>query len=401
MKSKLRFFVKKTVNSFKLNLIQKFERNTKGKDYIVGDIHGMYHLLIYALESKLNFNFENDRLFAVGDLIDRGENSVECLDLLNQSWFHSIMGNHEEMLFKSYLYENLILNNSQNIYNFNSCQVCDNHNASQLALNSKPNQNSTTINSFYLELTDDAKINYQKTYEHWIGSDGLWFDSLLSEEQDRLFNLVCKMPIWIEIESNHGKKIGINHADYFLNDWGKIYQIQSNYLNENEKNVFPDYLSKFVWDRSLFNNHNFNKLGNDENLIQNVEEVVVGHNILGFKKDEIGNPIKSPVYFGNMLYLDTGAFMPHYLKSQLKRINNEIHTLKKYRENNFNFEKNSNTFKNGQCEIEKIKNEKSINELIESKIRMKLELESTIESNLYSLSFYSITDKKIIQVNLS
>lgn len=31
----------------KRTLVQKFQPNLKGKDYIVGDIHGIYDLLMY------------------------------------------------------------------------------------------------------------------------------------------------------------------------------------------------------------------------------------------------------------------------------------------------------------------------------------------------------------------
>ncbi|MDI3326529.1 metallophosphoesterase, partial [Pontibacterium granulatum] len=43
------------------------------------------------------YNYSHDRLICVGDLIDRGPEVIECLNLLNQSWFHSTLGNHELM----------------------------------------------------------------------------------------------------------------------------------------------------------------------------------------------------------------------------------------------------------------------------------------------------------------
>ena len=53
------------------NPIQHFTINKIGKDYVVGDIHGMFKALYKNLES-MNFNFKTDRLFSVGDLCDRG-----------------------------------------------------------------------------------------------------------------------------------------------------------------------------------------------------------------------------------------------------------------------------------------------------------------------------------------
>jgi len=69
--------------------------NKKGVDYVVGDIHGCYTKLIKKIES-INFDFTKDRLFAVGDLVDRGLDSLKCIDLLDEPWFYSVRGNHEQ-----------------------------------------------------------------------------------------------------------------------------------------------------------------------------------------------------------------------------------------------------------------------------------------------------------------
>ena len=46
----------------------------------------------------LMFLAANRRLFSVGDLIDRGSDSMGCLELLDEPWFHAVRGNHEDML---------------------------------------------------------------------------------------------------------------------------------------------------------------------------------------------------------------------------------------------------------------------------------------------------------------
>ncbi|HEY9280179.1 MAG TPA: metallophosphoesterase, partial [Eoetvoesiella sp.] len=38
-----------------------------------------------------------DRLFSVGDLVDRGPESEKSLDWLAKPWFHAIKGNHEDI----------------------------------------------------------------------------------------------------------------------------------------------------------------------------------------------------------------------------------------------------------------------------------------------------------------
>lgn len=75
---------------------KSFSINESGKDYFVGDIHGQLDELELALD-LIEFDREKDRLFAVGDLINRGPNSPGCLDLLTEPWFFSVSGNHELM----------------------------------------------------------------------------------------------------------------------------------------------------------------------------------------------------------------------------------------------------------------------------------------------------------------
>ncbi|HCE4570159.1 TPA: metallophosphoesterase [Vibrio parahaemolyticus] len=78
---------------------QNFGNNTLGHDYFVGDIHGKYNLLLRTLK-LINFNFNNDRLFSVGDTIDRGEDSLKCLSLAKHPWFIPVIGNHEFFLLE-------------------------------------------------------------------------------------------------------------------------------------------------------------------------------------------------------------------------------------------------------------------------------------------------------------
>ncbi|MGX9936496.1 metallophosphoesterase [Advenella kashmirensis] len=75
--------------------------NTTGRDFVVGDLHGCLDLLENALERQ-GFDKQFDRLLSVGDLIDRGPDSLGCLRLLREAWFHAVVGNHEDMLL-SYL----------------------------------------------------------------------------------------------------------------------------------------------------------------------------------------------------------------------------------------------------------------------------------------------------------
>ncbi len=76
--------------------VKQFAVNAQGRDYVVGDVHGEFGRLDQAL-ADLKFDPRVDRLFSVGDLIDRGADSPAALTWLGKPWFHAILGNHEEM----------------------------------------------------------------------------------------------------------------------------------------------------------------------------------------------------------------------------------------------------------------------------------------------------------------
>jgi len=79
-----------------MNAIQHFSRNEAGRDFAVGDVHGVFGKLRAALDA-IKFDPSVDRLFSVGDLVDRGPDSDHSLDWLKLPWFHAVRGNHEQM----------------------------------------------------------------------------------------------------------------------------------------------------------------------------------------------------------------------------------------------------------------------------------------------------------------
>ena len=79
---------------------RRFARNPAGRDFVVGDVHGMFSTLRELL-ALARFDEERDRLFSVGDLIDRGPRSREALDWLAKPWLHAVRGNHEQLLLDS------------------------------------------------------------------------------------------------------------------------------------------------------------------------------------------------------------------------------------------------------------------------------------------------------------
>ncbi|WP_206957177.1 metallophosphoesterase [Trinickia acidisoli] len=78
-------------------IVRRHAVNTAGRDFVVGDLHGCVDALRYLLR-EIVFDPTCDRLFSVGDLIDRGSQSEEALALLDKPWFFPVLGNHEDAL---------------------------------------------------------------------------------------------------------------------------------------------------------------------------------------------------------------------------------------------------------------------------------------------------------------
>lgn len=149
------------------NLIKHFTKNTNGKDYVVGDIHGMFKHLYRSLE-KINFDFKNDRLFSVGDLCDRGPDSPDIIDWLKYPWFFPVLGNHEEIIL---LYEAKMYNDDD-LRNVGA--------------------------SWWLNLPVSSKQIIVKAYK--------------------------ELPIAIDIQTDSGL-VGIIHAECPHADWNELYNL--------------------------------------------------------------------------------------------------------------------------------------------------------------------------------
>lgn len=127
--------------------------------WAVGDIHGCFNLLKRNMY-RIDFDKEKDLLISVGDLIDRGDQNVECLDLINERWFRAVRGNHEQM----------------------------------------------AIDAFF----NGGDVN------NWLYNGGNWF--FLQNYEEEILSRAClarveKLPFIIEVNTD-GKKTVIAHADY-------------------------------------------------------------------------------------------------------------------------------------------------------------------------------------------
>lgn len=146
-----------------MKTVLKFERNLVGTDYVVGDIHGCFKRLEKMLDA-IGFDMTKDRLFCTGDLVDRGPDSLDVLDWLTYHWFHTVPGNHDQMI----------------------------------------------IDVFHSKVVDAT----------FIDNGGMWYIGLTHEEQAEVAWSLSALPLMIEVDTPHGL-VGIVHADVVGNDWEK------------------------------------------------------------------------------------------------------------------------------------------------------------------------------------
>ena len=131
-----------------------------GRMFVCGDIHGCYDQLMDAL-ARVGFDKASDKLFALGDLVDRGPKSEKCVRLLDEPWFESIKGNHEVLMEEA--------------------------------------------------ASGNAEM-------HIINGGG-WFALLDQAVRDELAAMVADLPVVMTVTTPSGRKVGLVHAEPLGCDW--------------------------------------------------------------------------------------------------------------------------------------------------------------------------------------
>ncbi len=65
----------------------------------IGDVHGHYDTLMALLDFVAPD--QEDRVYFLGDLIDRGPKSAEIIEFVRKSSYQALMGNHEMMMLEA------------------------------------------------------------------------------------------------------------------------------------------------------------------------------------------------------------------------------------------------------------------------------------------------------------
>lgn len=167
--------------------------------WVVGDLHGCYTNLMTQL-GRVDFDPEQDLLISVGDLIDRGSENVECLELITMPWFRAVRGNHEQMMIDG--------------------------------------------------LSAHGNVN------HWVANGGGWFFYLDYDKEilaKALAHKATELPLIIELVTGD-RKVVICHADYPHNEYayGKPVDAEQVIWNRERVSAAQDGILKEISGADLF-----------------------------------------------------------------------------------------------------------------------------------------------------
>lgn len=234
--------------------IQTFEANTKGRDFAIGDLHGCFDIFLNLLEN-LKFDPIVDRMFSVGDLVDRGSDSRACLELIREDWFHNVLANHEQMMleafFGGYMGQYWFRNGGQWGY--------------------KTLQNFLDSQS----KTCDPKVRMTEDTKKFL----------------ELLDLVAELPFLITVNLTNGKKIHIVHAElppgWVITD--EILADPEQIMNMSQvQSSDGDF---FVWGRHKYYSFCYSDLSNAsknarivKNMYQHLPQNNFGHVLSGHTK---------------------------------------------------------------------------------------------------------------------
>lgn len=182
-----------------MNVYEKIDGSNWRNIWVVGDLHGCYTNLMNRLD-ELKFDTAKDLLISVGDLVDRGAENVECLELIMMPWFRAVRGNHEQMMIDG--------------------------------------------------LSEYGNVN------HWLMNGGGWFFNLDYDKEvlaKALVRIAAELPLIIELVTGD-KKYVISHADYPHDeyDFDKPVDLQQVIWNRERISDSQDGLAREIKGADMF-----------------------------------------------------------------------------------------------------------------------------------------------------
>ncbi len=240
----------------------------RGRDLVVGDVHGHFATLRHAL-AELEFG-PGDRLFSLGDLIDRGPDSLQAL-----SWIDGkepparfdlvIRGNHEQLMLDALAPE---------------------------------------ISAAYEPLWPTDR-------DLWYGNGGYWWEERGPDDPrpEAWTAALGALPFAARIETPHGP-VGLVHACPVHRSWEDLEKALARSGPDSRRTRMRALWSR-IWHR--FPQSEIGESGREyAGPVAGVRAVVTGH-----------TPVSDPVWHWNVLDIDTGIIRPNLRCLTVTRIDTE------------------------------------------------------------------------------
>lgn len=261
--------------------LKTLEPNLHGRDYVIGDLHGSYSAFTNLLRN-IKFDESVDRIISVGDLVDRGPNSLQCLQLLRKPWFHAVFANHEQMMVDK--------------FNGGWSGAYWYRNGGQWGM----------------EAYNDYKAVYAEQDQNRIPTDA-------SYELFSLLPLTEELPFLITVATKSGKKFHILHAelpptrlqitDDMLGDPKQVYLLATTQSGDGDaflwsRAIYGEFYAKNLDDRNDIiadiNSNRFIDMYNDD-----LSHIISGHTIM-----------QRPTTILGQTNIDTGAYSSYYVPAE-------------------------------------------------------------------------------------
>ena len=215
-----------------MSKFRQFSANRQGRDFICADIHGYFDLLEQKLMS-CHFDPAVDRLFSLGDLIDRGPMSELALEYIGYDWFYPILGNHELML----------------------------------------------MDAFESKSAD--------VFQRWCYWGGEWAQTLDNEQIHQYYQAFLKLPIAIEIALQDERRVGLVHAEVPAGvSWQTIRENLTN-MPEGTFDLHDRFINPLIWSKNLF--LDITEAGLKVSPVAGIDHVFHGHSIVDLEPLTFGN----------------------------------------------------------------------------------------------------------------
>lgn len=248
--------------------------NERGRDFYIGDLHGCTGHLDVLL-SAVQFDRSADRLISTGDLIDRGPDSWGASALIDEPWFHAVLGNHEVFALAC-----------QEVHPFTDWQG---------------------LMRYYRSAT--------------------WQRQLPPDKLTLLIERLNSLPVALEVEQRDGRRFGVIHGEIaFVPGWSLLYDLNRDDLSPSgrfgEWVISNLFLGRLQWttaqsalERTVGINGKWRWRPRDSGQFQLLSRATLGIDLLLSGHNIVED--FQPLSIGNRLAIDTGAF---YDRGQLSMV---------------------------------------------------------------------------------